>query len=75
VQPRERSPHLKDMKLIAGIGSEHRALLDEYQMALRLWSEVRGLYPPETTEVLEATYHLETLEHALASCEEPALAA
>jgi hypothetical protein len=28
--------------------------LDEYQMALRLWSEVRGLYLPETAEVLEA---------------------
>ena len=63
------------MKLIAGISSEHRALLDEYQIALRLWSEARGLYAPETAEVLEATNHLETLEHALALYEEPALAA
>jgi hypothetical protein len=75
VQPRERLPHLKGMKLIAGISSEHRALLDKYQMALRLWSEVRGLYPPGTAEVLEAANHLETLEHALAAHEEPAVAA
>lgn len=63
------------MNLIAGISSEHRALLDEYQIALRLWSEVRGLYPLESTEVLEATNHLETLERDLASYEEPAVAA
>jgi hypothetical protein len=63
------------MKLIPGISSEHRALLDEYHIALRLWSEVRALYAPETAEVLEATKHLETLERALALYEEPALAA
>jgi hypothetical protein len=63
------------MKLIAGISSDHRALLDEYQMALRLWSEVRAFYEPETAEVVEATNHLETLEHVLTSYEEPAEAA
>lgn len=63
------------MNLIAGISSEHRALLDEYQIALRLWSETRVLYAPETAEVLEATNHLETLEHALTMSEEPSLAA
>jgi hypothetical protein len=63
------------MKLIARISSEHRALLDEYRIALSLWSEVRALFPPQAAEVLEATKHLETLEHALAAYEEPALAA
>ena len=63
------------MRLVAGISSEHRALLDEYQMALRLWSEVRALFSPQAAEVLEATEHLETLEHDLAAYEEPALAA
>ena len=63
------------MNVIAGISSEHRALLDEYQIALRLWSEVRGLYPLEAAEVLQATNHLETLEHTLATYEEPAVAA
>ena len=63
------------MKLIGGINSEHRALLDEYHIALRLWSEARVLYAPETAEVLEATKHLETLEHALTLYEEPAVAA
>jgi hypothetical protein len=63
------------MNLIAGISSEHRAVLDEYRIALRLWSEVRGLYAPETVEVLQATNHLETLEHALAAYEGPAVAA
>jgi hypothetical protein len=63
------------MKLIAGINSEHGALLDEYHIALRLWSEVRVLYAPETPEVLEATNHLTILEHAMASYGEPAVAA
>jgi hypothetical protein len=63
------------MNLIAGISSEHRALLDEYQIALRLWSEARVRYMPEAAEVVEATNHLETLEHALSMYKEPALAA
>jgi hypothetical protein len=63
------------MKLLVGISSEHRALLDEYQMALRLWSEARAVCPPGSAEVLEATNHLEALEHALASYEEAAVAA
>lgn len=68
-------PHQTSMKLIVGVSSEHRALLDEYEVALRLWSEVRALLPPQAAEVLEATKHLETLEDALASYEEPAVAA
>ncbi len=53
------------MKAIAGISSEHMALLDEYRMALSLWSEVRALYLPEAPEIMEATKHLEELEQAL----------
>jgi hypothetical protein len=63
------------MKAITGISTEHGALLDEYEMALRLWSEARVLYAPEAPEVREATKHLENLEHALAAYEEPAVAA
>ena len=53
------------MKAIAGISEKHVALLDEYRMALSLWSETRALYTPEAVEVVEATRHLEELEHEL----------
>lgn len=63
------------MRPLAGISPEHRALLDEYEMALRLWSEARVLYAPEAEEVLEATKHVENLEKDLALFKEPAMAA
>jgi hypothetical protein len=63
------------MSAIGGISPEHRALLDEYEMALRLWSEARVLYAPGAEEVLEATKHVENLEKDLALYKEPALAA
>jgi len=47
------------MKAIAGISSKHMALLDEYRMALSLWSETRALYSPEAAEIEQATKHLE----------------
>ena len=56
------------MKAIAGISAKHMALLDEYRMALSLWSETRAFYTPEAIEVVEATRHLEELEHELSLC-------
>jgi len=53
------------MKAIAGISSKHMALLDEYRMALSLWSETRALYLPEAPEIVQATRHLEDIEQAL----------
>ena len=45
------------MKAIAGISSKHMALLDEYRMALSLWSETRAIYSPEAAEIAQATKH------------------
>ena len=59
------------MEAIAGTNPEHMALLDEYRMALNLWSETRALYLPETAEVQQATKHLEDLEHELVLCDVP----
>ena len=59
------------VKVITGIGSEHMALLDEYQMALSLWSETRALYSADTIEVRQATKHLEALEEDLTLCDVP----
>ena len=59
------------MKAIAGINSKHMALLDEYRMALSLWSETRAVYLPEAMEIVQATKHLEDLEHELVLCDMP----
>ena len=56
---------------IPGIGSKHMALLDEYRMALSLWSETRALYSADTVEVQQATEHLEALEEDLAQFDVP----
>jgi hypothetical protein len=50
-------------------------LLNEYRVALGLWSEARALYSPDKAEVAAATSHLEALEQELASFSQPALAA
>jgi hypothetical protein len=57
------------MKAIAGISSKHTALLDEYRMALSLWSETRAVYLPEAMEIVQSTKHLEDIEHELSLCE------
>jgi hypothetical protein len=62
------------MKAIAGISAKHMALLDQYRMALSLWSETRALYVPEAMEIVQATKHLEDLEHELVLCDMPAFA-
>ena len=59
------------MKAIAGISSKHMTLLDEYRMALGLWSETRALYLPEAMEIVQATKHLEDIEHELSLCDVP----
>ena len=56
------------MTAMAGISGKHKALLDEYRMALSLWSETRAFYSPEAIEVVDATKHLEELEHELLLC-------
>jgi hypothetical protein len=56
------------MKAIAGISAKHMSLLDEYRMALSLWSETRAVYTPEAAEVVQATRHLEELEQELSLC-------
>jgi len=38
------------------------ALLNEYRMALGVWSETRALYSSENSEVAEAESYLEDLE-------------
>ena len=62
------------MKAIAGISPKHMALLDEYRMALSLWSETRALYVPEAMEIVQATKHLEDLEYELVLCDMPTVA-
>ena len=59
------------MKAITGISAKHMALLDEYRMALSLWSETRAFYPEDTVEVRQATKHLEALEEDLTLCDVP----
>jgi hypothetical protein len=56
------------MKAITGISTKHMALMEEYRMALSLWSETRAFYAAEATEVVQATRHLEELEQELSQC-------
>jgi len=53
---------------------EYTKLLNEYRIALSLWSETRALYSLDKPEVIAATRHLDELEREL-SFYEPALAA
>lgn len=43
----------------------HLALLEEYRLALELWSEARALYARDALEVAEATRQVEELERRL----------
>ena len=69
-----RASHLKGVKAIAGISPKHMALLDEYRMALGLWSETRALYSADTAEVQQVIQHLEELERTLNLVDEPTFA-
>ena len=59
------------MNAIAETSAEHMALLNEYRIALRLWSEVRGLLADTSPEAVAATLHLEEIERDLVSWREP----
>jgi hypothetical protein len=59
------------MKAVTGISAKHMALLDEYRMALSLWSETRALYSADAIEVRQAIQHLEALEEDLTLCDVP----
>ena len=59
------------MNARAGNDPKHLALLDEYRMALSLWTETRALYLPEALEIVQATKHLEDLEYELVLCDMP----
>jgi len=51
------------MNAIAETSAEHTALLNEYRIALRLWSETRALYGQDAVpEVAEASRAVEELE-------------
>ena len=47
-------------------------LLNEYRVALGLWSEVRAHYSPDEPEVAAATVHLDALEQELLAFSQPA---
>ncbi len=54
------------MNAIAESSAEHTALLNEYRIALRLWTEARALYQNNTApEVIEANRTVENLEFRL----------
>ena len=54
------------MNAIAETSAEHAALLNEYRIALRLWTETRALYQQDAApEVMEASRMVEALEHKL----------
>jgi hypothetical protein len=54
------------MNATAETSAEHTALLNEYRIALRLWTEARALYHHDTVpEVVEANRMVENLEFRL----------
>ncbi len=66
MQPAAIRRRLIGMNAIAETSAEHTALLNEYRIALRLWTEARALYGSETApEVIEASRSVEALEGEL----------
>ena len=53
------------MKAITGTNAEQQSLLDEYRIALRMWSEAKALYPLGSAEYEAATRNLNELEQGL----------
>jgi hypothetical protein len=76
--PKQASPHMH-LWLVdciqLGMNAMDQAytdLLNEYRIALGLWSEVRAHYSPDQLEVIAATSHVEAVEQELASFRQPA---
>ncbi len=64
------------MRLIGMNASQsHTELVEQYRIALSVWSDARAIYAPDAPEVIAATAHLEALEVELAESTHPALAA
>ena len=64
--------HLNSMNTMERSYTE---LLNEYRMALGVWSEARAVYSADDPEVAGVTDHLEALEKELASYSQPAASA
>jgi len=72
MQPRTAGLHPKGMNTLE---KKYRELLNDYRIALGVWTEVRALYSQDAPEVTAATDHLEAIEKQLGTFSEPALAA
>ena len=62
------------MSVTARASAQRQALLDEYRVALRLWSETKALYSEDSAEFAQAAGSLTKLEHDLMRWEVQALA-
>jgi hypothetical protein len=47
------------------VDAGYQGLVAEYKQALKEWTSVRAIHPPDSTEVLEATRRVEELERRL----------
>ena len=62
-------PKGRSMKALTRPTVQRQALLDEYRIAVRMWSETKALYPEESAEVAQATGNLIHLEENLLKLE------
>jgi hypothetical protein len=53
------------MNAITGPGAERQALLDEYRILLRIWSETKALYALDSAEFAEVNSNLDQLQQDL----------
>ena len=53
------------MKAISGPSAHREALLKEYRVTLRMWSEAKVLYPLESEEFAQIASNLDSLEQSL----------
>jgi len=65
-------PHPKG---VSALEKKYTEFLNDYRIALGVWTEVRALYSPDAPEITAATDHLEAIEKQLGTFSEPALAA
>ena len=50
------------MDATTGTSAQRQKLLEEYRIALRMWSETKALYEIDSAEVSEATNNLDQLQ-------------